>query len=106
MTRVAVTDHALARARRRCPALAGVPRRQLRARVTLDVSDALAAGRVSRLKPEEAALDERDYRQGPGDQTYVWAPGRDRFYVLRLDRNTWLVVTTLAPTGFAAHAAA
>ncbi len=102
---VAVTHHACARARARCPALAAVPRRQLRDRIRRDVLDALDAGRASRLKPEQAAVDERDFRRGPGDETYVWTAGRDRFYVLVLDRGAWLVVTTLAPTGFAADAA-
>jgi hypothetical protein len=93
---VAVTAHAVDRARERI-GMGGLDTGSVRRRIRLDVVEALDAGRVSTLVPEEVARGREDLERPPSGCWYAWRPGRDRFYVLRLDGSRWVVATVIVP---------
>ena len=93
---VTVCPHAIFRAWERA-GLAGLRMGEVRRVIRQDVREALHAGRVTTLVPEEVARDRTDLERPPGGCWYAWRPSRDRFYVLRLNGARWIVKTVLVP---------
>lgn len=89
MTReVVVTSHALDRACERCPGVRAVGGLGL---IRREVREALAEGRVSRVRPRWLCGDGHGVEAG----VFVWPDARDRAYVVVLSGVRVVVKTTL-----------